>query len=136
MKHHLAHAVLFEAADPFTSAYDMAHHAAKAQHRTKQARNLLNADEALNMPDDRQILYISGIGCPPIYAHKYPYFTRREMAGHYLPNPYHPPHTKVRIKSRIGSKWADVITEPVPDRFAHLPQYQGGTWSYVKGYRP
>ena len=58
------------------------------------------------------------------------------MAGHYLPNPYHPPHTKVRIKSRIGSKWADVITEPVPDRFAHLPQYQGGTWSYVKGYRP
>jgi len=29
-----------------------------------------------------------------------------------------------------------VVTEPVPSKLAGFPQYQAGTWSYVKGFKP
>ena len=53
-----------------------------------------------------------------------------------MPNPQHPPMDRVRVQGRFGSKWLPVITERVPERFAHLPQYRSGQWSFVKGYRP
>jgi type IV secretion system protein VirD4 len=88
------------------------------------------------MPEDAQLLLISGLGLHPIYANKYPYFTRPEMAGAYLPNPYHPPGDAVQIATRRGPRQARVITERVPERYAHLPQYESGFWSFIEGYRP
>ena len=122
--------------DPFEAAHEFAHFTRNAQERTKQARRLMTPDEILAMPEDRQILFISGKNLPPVYAWKYPYYSRREMAGLYLPNPYHPPLDSVSVATRFGTKRVPVITEPVPSKYAAFPQYQNGTWSYVKGYRP
>lgn len=122
--------------DPFSAYADMKYHAFAEEHRTKQARALMTPDEILNMQEDRQILFISGKHLKPVLAHKYPYFMRREMAGRFLANPYHPPHDSAPIASRWGQRRARIITEPVPQQFAHYPQYASGTWSYVEGYRP
>jgi type IV secretion system protein VirD4 len=80
------------------------------------------------------VLFISGLGLKPIKANKYPYYTRPEMAGGYLPNPYHGPQDRVPIAGR--STLSRVIRERVPTRLAHWPQYQSGEWSYVEGFRP
>ena len=122
--------------DPFEAAYDYAHFNRNAGYRTKQARPLMTPDEVLALPEDRQILFISGKNLKPILGAKYPYFTRREMAGAYLANPNHPPVDSVPIAGRFGSKRVPVITERVPPQFASFPQYKGGMWSYVQGYRP
>ncbi len=122
--------------DPVQIGTELVRENHAASHRTKQPRLLMARDEVLNMPEDRQILFISGLNLYPIQASKYPYFTRPEMAGHYLPNPYHPPTDRVRIGSRSGSHWARVITERVPEKYADLPQYQSGEWSFIEGYRP
>ena len=127
---------IFAGEDPFVAANDYAHFTRSAGHRTKQTRSLMTPGEVLAMPEDRQVLFISGRNLPPVYANKYPYFERREMAGLYLPNPYHPPLDRVPIRTRFRNTWAPVVTEPVPDAFAAFPQYGSGTWSYVKGYRP
>jgi len=88
------------------------------------------------MPEDRQILFVSGINCPPIAAYRKPYFQHRSLAGRFMPNPYHPPLDKVRVAGRFGTRVRRVITEPVPEKFAEYPQYESGLWSYVEGYRP
>lgn len=122
--------------DPFAAALDFRHYEEAAQNRSKQQRLLMSPDEVLAMPEDRQILFISGKNLKPVYAHKYPYFSRREMAGLYLPNPFHPPLDRVRVATRWGEKWLRVMSEPVPPSLAHYPQYQGGTIRYVEGHRP
>jgi type IV secretion system protein VirD4 len=127
---------LIAGADPFEAGLNFAHHARAAITRTKQARALMTPDEILNMPEDRQLLFVSGLGLHPVYAEKYPYFSRPEMAGAYLPNPYHPPGDAVQIATRRGQRWARVITERVPSHLTHLPQYESGSWSFIEGHRP
>ncbi len=127
---------VFLGRDPFEAARDYAHHEFRENHRSRQARSLISPDEVLAMPEDRQIVFVSGLSLKPLYLAKYPYFTRREMAGLYLPNPYHPPRDRVRIATRLGARMIPVITEPVPDKFAAFPQCQSGTWSYPKGHKP
>ncbi|HBO5639745.1 TraM recognition domain-containing protein [Pseudomonas aeruginosa] len=122
--------------DPFEAGLHYAYQARAAIHRVKQARPLMAPDEVLNLPEDRQVLFISGLGLMPILADKYPYFTRAEMAGAYLPNPYHPPHDRVRVMTRYGVRIKPVVTERVPDEFADYPQYESGEWSFIKGHRP
>lgn len=122
--------------DPFRAALDHRHFRQAAENRTKQARLLMTPDELLALPDDRCILFISGKNLKPILAHKYPYFTRPEMAGMYLNNPYHPPADRVLITTRRGESWARIVTERVPPALAHYPQYQEGYVRYVEGYRP
>lgn len=134
-KHDTVRAVL-EGRDPFEAAREYAHFTYNASHRTKQARPLMSPDEILAMPEDRQILFVSGKNLKPLYLAKHPYFTRREMAGCYLANPYHPPTDRVRIAGRFGSRWVPVVTEAVPGKFASFPQFASGSWSYPKGYRP
>jgi type IV secretion system protein VirD4 len=121
--------------DPFALGHETAHQERAAHHRAMQGRPLLTPSEILTLPHDRQILMISNL--PPVLAHRYPYFTRREMAGRYLPNPYHPPADRVRIKTSFGTKWAEVVTEETPEFFRSFPQYTGGNpFQYVKGHRP
>ncbi|MEM9030494.1 MAG: type IV secretory system conjugative DNA transfer family protein, partial [Pseudomonadota bacterium] len=127
---------LMSGGDPFENIYEIAHFNEKARHRTKQHRKLMTPDEVLSLRDDQQILFISGKNLKPILANKYPYFRRREMAGSYLPNPYHPPTTTVPIKQWVGSTRMPVIRERVPGKFASFPQYASGWWLYVDGYKP
>lgn len=122
--------------DPFTAYADMKFHAFAEGNRTKQARALMMPEEVLAMPEDRQILFISGKNLKPVFAEKHPYYTRGDYAGRFLPNPFHPPHNSVPIPSRWGQRRARIITESVPQQFAQYPQYASGTWSYVEGYRP
>ncbi len=122
--------------DPFSSAFDVSHFDQSSKIKTKQARKLKTPDEILSLPEDQQILFISGKNLKPILANKYPYYTRSEMAGLYLPNPYHPPSDKVQIAGRFGNRWIRVITEAVPYQFSTFPQYSSGYWSYVEGYKP
>lgn len=121
--------------DPYEAGLNYAYQSSVVTNRLKQGRNLLNPDEILNLPEDTLILFISGLGLMPILANRYPYFTRTEMAGGYMPNPYHPPGGSVRVATRFGMRTRKVITEPVPKKFAHLPQYESGLWSYIEGYR-
>ncbi|MEO1610041.1 MAG: type IV secretory system conjugative DNA transfer family protein [Pseudomonadota bacterium] len=122
--------------DPFASIYEIAHLNRKAQHRPKQQRKLMTPDEILAMPEDTQILFISGKNLPPIKAQKFPYFSQAEMAGQFLPNPYHPPTDSVRVPTWRGSRTLRVIRESVPHKFASFPQYADGMWAYVDGYKP
>jgi type IV secretion system protein VirD4 len=127
---------LMAGGDPFEVGLNYAQQARASVNRTKMARSLLTPDELLRMPEDRQVLFVSGVGCPPIAAYRKPYFQHRSLAGKFLPNPYHPPLTHVRVPGRFGMRTAKVITEPVPEKFAEFPQYQSGLWSYVEGYKP
>jgi type IV secretion system protein VirD4 len=128
-------AALLNGADPMESGRAVAQFRYASGHRSQQARPLMAPDELMNMPEHQQLLFISGVNLRPILADKYPYYTRPEMAGAYLPNPYHPPYDHVPIAGH-SRKWARVITERVPACYAHLPQYQSGQWSYVEGFRP
>ncbi|WP_417449546.1 type IV secretory system conjugative DNA transfer family protein [Kordiimonas sp.] len=119
--------------DPFEAASDYAHYHRAESHRSVQSRRLMTPDEILNMPEDRQILFVSGKNLKPIFGHKYPYYTRPEMVGRYLPNPYHPPLDRVLV---AGQRSLRVITEQVPEKFALYPQHSDGIWSYCEGYRP
>lgn len=127
-----AHQVM-NGGDPFEIGLNFKALQITATTRIKQARPLMTPDEILCMPEDRQILFISGLNLNPVYAAKHPYFTRAEMVGGYMPNPYHPPGDTVRL---AGGRWGRVIIERVPGRHASLPQYQSGQWSYIAGYRP
>lgn len=122
--------------DALSAVLDIAHFNKAAQLRTKQARKLMTEEEILAMPEDRQIIFVSGKDLPPVYAQKFPYFSQAAMAGLYLPNPYHPPHDRVQIATRWGTKWVRVVREPVPTRFASFAQYRNGSWAYVEGYKP
>jgi type IV secretion system protein VirD4 len=114
--------------------YDMRHFEGASQNRTKQARPLMTPDEILAMPEDRQILFVSGKSLKPIYAERHAYWTRPNAL--FLPNPYHPPLDTVTIPSRRGPRTFRVLRQAVPPAFAHLPQYADGTWAFVEGYRP
>lgn len=122
--------------DMLTAMMDAAHYAKAAQMRTKQARKLRTEDEVLSLEGDRQIIFIAGNEPLCVEAEKHAYFARSEMAGLYLPNPYHPPRDRVPIVTRWGKKSASVANAPVPPRFASYAQYQNGMMAYVEGYKP
>ena len=106
-----------------------------AQHQAMtpllRGRALMTPDEILNMPHGKQILFTDSVTAP-IYADRKPYYEQRFMAGRYHPNPYHPPASKVRVKTLFGHGWKKIVREPVPDAFAHFPQYRDGFWSKVR----
>jgi type IV secretion system protein VirD4 len=123
-----------EDADPFEAAREYAHYARQQAHRKTQHRRLMTPEEVMALPEDRQVLFVSGKDLNPILGWKYPYYTRREMAGRYLNNPYHPPAHKVPVRSSFGTRWLEIITGPVPKEYAGFPQHRDGMRRYVKGY--
>lgn len=115
---------MFEGADPFEVSHQLQHLKIAAENQIKQKRELMTPGEILDMPEDEQILFISGKDLPPTLANKCPYFSGhalREMAGRYLPNPYHPPAGKVKVATWHGNKWVRIISEPVPLAFRSFP---------------
>lgn len=136
-RHAKADALLrFLNGDPLSAVRDYKRFQFEATHRAKQARKLMTPDEILTMPEDRQIIFLSGINLAPIFAHKRPYFTSMSLAGRYLPNPYHPPCDTVVVQTESGPERRRIITEDVHPSTAMLPQYTSGQWSYVEGFRP
>ncbi len=120
--------------DYLTAVLEAHHQGQVAQVQNMQARRLMTADEILTQSAATQWIMMGNL--KPILAEKFPYYTRPEMIGYYLANPYHPPIDSVTIPSRRGPQRVRIITERVPTAFAHFPQYQSGYWSYVEGYRP
>lgn len=122
--------------DMLTAMMEAAHFSKASQMRTKQARKLLTEDEVLSLGVDKQILFLSGKEPLAVLSDRRPYFECPELAGLYLPNPYHPPYDRVRIATRWGSRDARVIREAVPQKFSSYAQYRNGSWAYVEGYEP
>jgi len=127
---------VWQGEDILPAAMEVAHYSRAAKMRTKQGRKLMAEDEVLGLAGDKHVLFISGDEPIAVLADRQAYFRRREFAGLYLPNPYHPPFDSVEIATRWGSKRARVIREPVPEKFSSFAQYQMGTWAYVEGYKP
>lgn len=123
---------LLNDADPVQVGAEYAHHMRQAKQPAKMRRRLRTPDEILNMPGDKQFIFADGLD-HPIYADRRPYFEQRFMTGRFHPNPFHPPLEKIRVKTRFGHAWRNVVREPVPKEFAHYPQYKDGSWSVVKG---
>ncbi|WP_195819426.1 type IV secretory system conjugative DNA transfer family protein [Roseobacter sp. MH60115] len=122
---------LIQGGDPLQAAFTMAQSGFEETHQTKQGRPLRTMDEAMNMPSDRAYFFHEDVPFP-IELERSPYWQSRDLAGLYHPNPYHPPIDRVNVQTRWGQRMRRVITEPVPDYYAHLPQYRCGTWSYVE----
>lgn len=129
--------VLFEGADPFQAGMQMAQNEAKIAHKTKAPRAVLTPDEVMNLPYGKAIVFMPGVLERPAMTTLRNYWQRRDLAGRYLPDPFHPtPKGDVQVQTFFGRRYRDVIRESVPSKLAHLPQYQDGAWSYVQGYRP
>jgi len=126
---------MIDGEDPFEIAHEIRHFKNAAEHRTKQARDLMTESEVLNLDRNKLIIFFSDLDVDPVQATSYLYFQRPELAGRYLDNPFHE-KGRVKIQGRFSSTWAPVVTEAVPRKYAHLPQYASGQWRYVKGYRP
>ena len=117
--------------DPITSALNYRHHAHDAQTPRQIRRDLMTPDELLHMPQGKMIFFTDRLS-KPAYEDRRPYWESRFMAGRYHPNPYHPPADKTRVKTFWGHAWRKVICEPVPEQYAHYPQYADGMWSRIE----
>ena len=120
--------------DPFVAAADLRYQNFAATHVTKQARSVFSPDEILNLPEDKQILFVSGKSVPPILAERRRYFERQDLAGTYVGNPYHPPVDRVQVATRFGRKELPVLECQPPAKIADFPQLAGRPMRYVKGY--
>lgn len=128
--------VVFNGADPFETGVAFAQQKRLALHKTKIPRKLLDADEIMNQPEGTALVFMPGILERPLMVQHKKYWQRRDLAGRYLRDPYHSPEGKVEVRGVFRQNFKPVITEHVPDKFAELPQYSSGYWSYVQGYRP
>ncbi|MEL6467935.1 MAG: type IV secretory system conjugative DNA transfer family protein [Pseudomonadota bacterium] len=122
---------LIDGGDPLQAALAVSQQGFEAQHQAKQHRQLQLPEEVMNMASDRAILFHEDVAFP-IEMDREPYWVQRRLAGRFQPNPYHPPLDRVRVMTRWGMRTRHVITEPVPARFEHYPQYRDGMWSRVK----
>ncbi len=81
--------MFFEQADPFKVGMELAHWKQQHEHKDKIKRPLMTADEILTMPENRAINFVSGLDIDPIASFRRPYYQDQNIAGAYLPNPYH-----------------------------------------------
>lgn len=123
-KSHAADA-FFNGGDPFSAMLTYRHNANAARHRAKQHRLLRTPDEIMQTPDDKGYVLVDGVP-HPIEIDRRPYFNEAWMAGRFMPNPYHPPHDRVRVKAGWGYRTLYLRDVPVPANLAHMPQYASG----------
>jgi type IV secretion system protein VirD4 len=115
--------------DVLTSAAKARLHARNSTRKNKIQRLLMTPDEVMNLLDHEIILLTSEMELPPAIAHKMPYYRMPELAGRYMPSPYHPPFDRIKVKGRFFLRTRKVVSERVPERFADWPQFQQGYWS-------
>lgn len=131
-KLHAAHAML-DGEDPLKAMYDMRFQGYAQIHQSKQQRPLMTGGEVMQMPQDRMIIFTGETS--PIYAQKFNFWERKELAGLYFPNPYHPPSDSVVVNGFLGKRRKPIQTMAVPDYLRDYPQYQRGRlFRYVEGY--
>ncbi|MCA8883149.1 MAG: type IV secretory system conjugative DNA transfer family protein [Rhodobacteraceae bacterium] len=123
---------LLDGADPFKIMPGLSRLNYEARHRKQMGRRLCKPEEILRLADEH-IIYMDGLS-GLLRARHPPYWLQEEMAGRYLGDPQHPPIDSVMIMTVDGPRRARVITKPVPEQYAHLPQYREGLWSYVEGH--
>lgn len=131
-------AVLFEGADPWQVGLELRQMEFEAQHVKRQARALMEPNEILALPPEQTLVLAGGYNLPPFLAEKRAYFTRRDLAGRFFPNPYvERDPSRIRVPGWFGTRHRRIIEEAAPHRFSHLPQYSGGRpLRYVQGYPP
>ena len=130
------HSIVSGHADPVQAMLEAKRASAAMELQSQQPRAVLDPAEVMALTERQQVILTAKGNCPPILAGRRPYWEARAMAGQFLPNPYHPPAGSVRLRGRFGMRERRVIEEAVPERFAYLPQYAGGTWRYVDGFKP
>ncbi len=121
---------LLNGGDPIQATLNLRHQARLGRLYTQKERPLISPDEVLGLPSDKQIIFTDGLAHPTL-ADRIPYYRLPSLAGRYHPNPYFPPDDKVEVMTKRGPRWRPVVTEPVPRKFTHYPQYRDGTWSYI-----
>jgi len=89
MRGRIARSVMLGGADPFQAGMELAHWKRELEHREKIQRPLLQPAEALSLPDNRMIAFISGKNCPPVAAQTTPYYKRRDLISYFMPHPHH-----------------------------------------------
>lgn len=105
--------------------------------KTPLMRSLLTASEILNLHEHDCIVFMPGKLRAPMLLKAPPYWTRADLVGRYLGDPFHDKDGTVSIANgKGGSRTARVVTEDVPPKRKTLPQYREGRWSFVAGYRP
>lgn len=132
------HDALFGNANPSRTGLSIKALDYERSHKRKQARALRTPEEILTMPHNQALVMASGYGIPPFLAEKVPYYALKSYRGLFAPNPYFDRDlSRVRVPAWWGgSRSLRVITEQVASSHAHLPQYQNGQWSFIKGHRP
>lgn len=126
---------LISGGDILQASLGLAHHSFASGYKTEQHRQLVQPDEVMNMPGNRAIFFHEDVPYP-IMLDRRRYWTSRDLAGLYHPNPYHPPLDQVTVQTRWGQRSCRVIKEPAPEHFAHYPQYRDGLWSFIEDYPP
>lgn len=121
---------LLDGHDPFALNARLGHLQRAESFKSKERRALRTPDEILAAPEGQAILFADGVRYP-ILAQRRRYFETAMFAGRYHPNPFYPPTDMVQVKTWLGRRWRRVITEGVPKRFAHYPQYSNGSWSRI-----
>ncbi len=122
---------LMRGGDPFELNARLSHMDRASAHQHDVRRPLRTADEVLHGPDGEAFIFVDGVRYP-ILAQRRKYFEERMFARRYHPNPFYPPSDCVQIQTRFGKRWRRVIREPVPAKWAHLPQYSDGFWSRIE----
>ena len=130
---------MLDGGDVFRTMLEAQHYADMAAEPVRRSRWLMSPDEIMNkLPDDEQLLFVGGRNVPPMRLKRYPYWTSgRVMAGNFLPNPWHEPTDRVRLRGRFGMKTVPVIKQDVPRHLRDWPQFrEAGMAHFPKGYRP
>lgn len=129
--------VIFNDSDAFQAGIEMAKRENMVSHKTKAPRLVLTPDEVSNLPQGTALVFMPGVLERPALMRHQNYWERRDLAGRFLPDPFHPSKRKdIQVQTAFGKRYRNVVLEPVPQSLADWPQYQSGTWSYVEGYRP
>ena len=128
--------MLLNDGDPITTMMGAAHQDRLAESKSMMARPLRSVDEVIN-EKDRAFVFMPGVVEKPFYANVPKYWTRRDLAGAYLGDPFHAKPGKVEIATRWGQRHRKVVTEDAPKRVRDWPQYRDtGKYSYVQGFKP
>ncbi|MGD1881191.1 MAG: type IV secretory system conjugative DNA transfer family protein [Paracoccaceae bacterium] len=122
---------LLRGGDPFELNARLGHFDQASSYQHEDRRPLRTPDEVMNGPEGEAFVFADGVRYP-ILAQRVPYFENRAFAYRYHPNPYYPPSDRVRVQTLFGKRWRRVHRTPVPERYAHLPQYRDGFWSTIE----
>lgn len=124
-------------ADAATAAAELTEQDHMAHQYRPMARDLRNVDEIINEANGKAFVFLPGTLGKPAYLTILPYWQRRDLAGAFMPDPFHAKDLfQIDIPTRFGTRTRRIVTQRVPREYAHLLQYQSGYWSYVKGYHP